>query len=166
MKDCLLAVLRRDLETVRRTLEAYPDEADLWKGLPGVNNCAGTLALHLAGNLRHFIGAQLGGSGYVRDRDAEFRDRDVPRAELSERLILAEMEVTAAFGAMDEDALDRPWPGGILGMPVRTGDFLLHLCGHLTYHLGQMDFHRRVVTGNNESILALTIDELHTAKQA
>src|SRR2546428_10628478 len=76
------AILRRDLGALRREIEAYADERDIWRVAPGISNCAGTLALHLAGNIQLFVGAVLGGTGYVRDRDAEFARRDVPRAEL------------------------------------------------------------------------------------
>ena len=82
----LTGVLTRDLKALRRELEAYDDERGLWAMPKGVSNSAGTLAMHLAGNLRAFIGAQLGGTGYVRDRDAEFNRRDVPRSELLAQL--------------------------------------------------------------------------------
>src|SRR2546428_12899647 len=78
----IAAILRRDLGALRREIEAYADERDIWRVAPGISNCAGTLALHLAGNIQCFVGAVLGGTGYVRDRDAEFARRDVPRAEL------------------------------------------------------------------------------------
>ena len=76
------AILDRELRTLRRELEAYPDERQLWQEVPGLPNSAGTLALHLTGNLQHYIGACWGGTGYVRNRDAEFGQRDVPRSEL------------------------------------------------------------------------------------
>src|SRR3989442_6853389 len=78
----IAAILRRDLGALRREIEAYADERDIWRVAPGISNCAGTLALHLAGNIQCFVGAVLAGTGYVRDRDAEFARRDVPRGEL------------------------------------------------------------------------------------
>ena len=78
----MAAIFERDLRALRREVEAYPDERDLWAQVPGVSNVAGTLVLHLAGNLQYYIGAVLGGSGYVRDRPAEFARRDVARSEL------------------------------------------------------------------------------------
>src|SRR3989442_15671856 len=78
----IAAILRRDLGALRREIEAYADERDIWRVAPGISNCAGTLALHLGGNIQFFVGAVLAGTGYVRDRDAEFARRDVPRAEL------------------------------------------------------------------------------------
>ncbi|MGZ8391951.1 MAG: DinB superfamily protein, partial [Gemmatimonadales bacterium] len=76
------AILDRDLRTLRREVEAYPDDRGLWQGVPGIPNVAGTLVLHLAGNLQHYIGACLAQTGYVRDRPAEFARRDIPRSEL------------------------------------------------------------------------------------
>src|SRR5437764_673264 len=78
----IAGILVRDLRALRREVEAFADERDLWRVPPGIGNSAGTLALHLAGNIRHYIGAVLGGTGYVRDRDAEFALRDVPRTDL------------------------------------------------------------------------------------
>ena len=79
-------LLRRELAAVRRSIEAYPDEASVWAERPGLPNTGGNLALHLAGNLQHFFGAVLAKTGYVRDRDSEFSRRGVPRAELIEGL--------------------------------------------------------------------------------
>src|SRR3989442_8123876 len=78
----IAAILRRDLGALRREIEAYADERDIWRVAPGISNCAGTLALHLGGNIQFFVGAVLAGAGYVRDRDAEVARRGVPRAGL------------------------------------------------------------------------------------
>jgi len=69
--DDLSRVLVRDLRTLAAELDAYPDDASVWACPPGIPNAAGTLVLHVAGNLRHFVGARMGGTGYVRDRAAE-----------------------------------------------------------------------------------------------
>ena len=58
--DDLRTILLRDLEAVKRELVAYRDEKDIWAMPPGVPNSAGTLALHMAGNLHHFLGAVMG----------------------------------------------------------------------------------------------------------
>ncbi len=93
------AVLDRDLRTLSREIAAYGDERDLWRMAPGVPNSAGTLALHLAGNIQHYLGARLGGTAYVRDRPAEFAERGVPRAELLARVEAARAAVRAAAAA-------------------------------------------------------------------
>ena len=84
--DSLGRALLRDVGALRREIELFPDEAMVWQTMPGIGNSAGTLALHIAGNLQHYFGAVLGGSGYRRDREAEFSRRDVARAEVLDEL--------------------------------------------------------------------------------
>jgi uncharacterized damage-inducible protein DinB len=158
------AILRRDLGTLRRELDLYTDDADPWREVPGLANSGGTLALHLAGNLRHFVGARLGGSGYVRDRAAEFTERDVPRAKLIAQVDAALHEADAALAALDPRRLMEEFPDPVAGVRLATGDLLLHLMVHLTYHLGQLNAHRRVVSGDASSVGALAIPALATAR--
>jgi uncharacterized damage-inducible protein DinB len=143
----LRRVMRRDLAALAAQLDAYPNERDVWRPIPGIANAGGTLVLHLAGNVRHFIGAQLGGTGYVRDRAAELSRRDMPRAELRAVAAAAHAEVDDALSRLDDSTLERPYPLAVGGVPLSTGQFLLHLATHLAYHLGQLDYHRRMVTG-------------------
>jgi len=158
-------VIVRDLKGVRRELEAYADEGDLWRLPPGVANSAGTLALHLAGNVQHFIGAVLGGTNYRRDRAAEFSRRDVPRAELVAQLEAAIAVVEPGFARVDGAALAAEFPERVGGYAVNTGEWLVHIAAHLGYHLGQVDYHRRLVTGRGETVGALAIPELRTARR-
>ena len=146
----LRLLLLRDLDGVRRELELYPDDAAPWASLPGLPNTAGTLALHLAGNLRHFIGAKLGGSGYVRHRELEFSTRDLPRKELLALIEATRNEVAVALDELDPARLEEPYalPNNQV---VPTSLFLLHLAMHLTFHLGQIDYHRRAATGDKTS---------------
>jgi hypothetical protein len=145
----------RELATVRDELLAYPDATAIWEMPPGVPNSAGTLALHIAGNLRWFIGAQLGGTGYVRDRDAEFSLRGVDRDTLVRNIEAASDEVARALAQLDDARLDQPFPLEVGGVRLPTGRFIGHLAVHLGYHLGQLDYHRRIVTGVNKSLGAL-----------
>ena len=64
----------------------YKNEEDVWKIKEGISNSAGNLTLHLLGNLNHFIGATLGNTGYVRERDKEFSLKNIPRIQLVEDL--------------------------------------------------------------------------------
>lgn len=160
MVETLRRLFVRDLNTLKEEILAYPQEKDLWRLVPGLRNAAGTLALHLAGNLRHFVGAQLGGTGYVRDREAEFARRDVPRKEVLE-------EIDAALAAVEtlvelpEEALAGTYPLELgEGLRLSTGAFLMHLSTHLAYHLGQVDEHRRFVTRETGSIQALSFRSL------
>jgi septum formation protein len=160
-------VLQREISAMERQVLAYPDDALPWATHPEWPNSGGTLALHLAGNLRHFVGAVLGGSGYVRDRDAEFGRGDLSRAELAAELVDARLAVASALGALSPEALDEPWPGGLPGgdrgeLQVRTRAVLLHLLSHAAYHLGQVDYHRRTVSGEPGGVGAIAMAELPT----
>jgi len=160
----LAAILRRELGTLSRELALYPEESFLWARPPGTPNTAGNLALHICGNLRALIGAQLGNTGYVRDRDAEFAKRGVPRSE-----ILAEIDVTArdveeTLAGLTKADLAAPYPVALAGVRFRVDDFLLHLVSHLSFHMGQIDYHRRIVSGMSEGAGALAISELASAE--
>ncbi len=159
-------ILVRDLHAVQRELEAYDREADIWKRTDTIPNSAGTLALHLAGNLRHYIGAVLGGTDYVRDRDAEFSRRDVPRSEMLRELDAAEADVGSVLSRLTASEMAATYPQAVAGKHCATEDMLIHLATHLTYHLGQIDYHRRLVAGNAASVGAVSPAELRSATSA
>ncbi|MEP6688504.1 MAG: DinB family protein [Gemmatimonadales bacterium] len=161
----LAAQLDRDLRGLRRQLEAYPDERQIWQPVPGLPNTVGTLALHLAGNLQHYIGARWGGTGYVRNRDAEFARRDVPRAELLAEIERARAAVATGLAAVRSEDLDAPFPELVAGCRIRTRDLLVHAAAHVAYHLGQLDAQRRVVTGSSAGVGMLKPDELGSARK-
>ena len=148
--------LVRDLASLRRELEAYPEEALIWSLPPGAPNSAGTLALHAAGNLQHFVGTLLGGTDYVRDREAEFETRGLSRNGLLDKLAAAEATIASVLPALDASALDRPFPEPMRGETLPTGRVLIHLSIHLAYHLGQVDYHRRLLTGDVRGIDAIS----------
>ena len=160
----IATILDRDLATLRREVEAYPEERDLWREIPGVANVGGTLALHLAGNIQHYFGARLANTGYLRDRPAEFARRNLPRAELIREIESARAAVKAAGEAVTEGQLTADFPEVIAGSRVQTGDYLVHLAAHFAYHLGQLDYHRRVVTGMNTSLSAVRPADIHSAR--
>jgi uncharacterized damage-inducible protein DinB len=157
------AILTRDLHALRREVEAYPDEAQLWLRPPGIPNSAGTLALHLAGNLQHYVGAVLGGTGYVRDRPAEFASR-VPRGVILREIEAALEAVGVALDQTPESAIKDDFPEPIGEIRVELGEYLVHLVSHFTYHLGQLDYHRRVVTGQSSGLNLVRPAELASAR--
>jgi len=158
------AILDRDLRALAREVEAYADERDLWRLPPGIPNSGGTLALHLAGNIQHYLGGRLGGTGYVRDRPAEFAQRAVPRAELLARIDAARAAVRSAAAAPVDGAGD--FPEVISEVRLATAEYLVHLCTHFAFHLGQLDYHRRVVTGDAAGVGAMRPAELASARPA
>ncbi len=144
----LARLLVRELEGFRREIELFPDDASMWKTLPGITNPAGNLALHVAGNLQHYVGAVLGRTGYVRQRDAEFNCRDVSRAEVIAELEEAIRAVREVLTRLPADRLDQPYPEAVMGTTVRTGLFLTHVATHAAFHLGQAGYLRRALTGD------------------
>ena len=156
------AILQRDLRALAREVDAYPDERDLWAPRTGIKNVGGTLVLHLAGNLQHYIGARLGDTGYVRDRAAEFSRRHVPRSELLQEVEAAQAAVRTVFSGPALPDPDAEFPEMIGGRKVRNGEYLLHLTTHFAYHLGQLDYHRRLVTGKDTAVDAMQPAELST----
>ena len=161
----IAAIFERELRTLRAQLEAYADERDLWLLAPGISNPPGALAAHLVGNLQHFIGTRLGGTGYVRDRPAEFARRDRTRADLIATVDETRAIVRATLASLPETELDRDFPEPVGGVHVTTGDFLIHLIAHFGYHLGQVDSHRRLLAGGT-AVRALPMAELATARPA
>lgn len=159
----IAAIICRELRTLERELNAYPTEEQIWELPAALPNSAGTLALHAAGNLRHFIGAVLGGTPYVRDRDAEFSRRNVPRAELIADLQSAERAVLDTLPSLAAYRFAEPYPLPVGNRRVNTGEFMTHLVAHLAYHAGQLNFHRRIVTGDASGVGAVSPLELPSA---
>lgn len=145
----LCRLIVRELDGCAREVEAFPDDRTLWAVLPGVTNSAGNLALHLCGNLRHFIGAGLCGTGYVRNREAEFAARQGTRAEVAAELRATIATMQATLGAMDDARLEMQMPGAPRGLVTSTRLFLLHLVAHTAFHLGQIGYLRRVLVGKS-----------------
>lgn len=141
----LTALYLRDLRSLRKEIEAFTHEADLWRTLPGVTNSAGNLSLHLCGNLRHYIGHVLGGDHYVRERPREFAAKDLPQAYLLEEIGHTMASVERTLAAAVAASMHAPFPVQVPVESNSTEHFLLHLYGHLSYHLGQINYLRRIL---------------------
>lgn len=147
----LISLFTRDLRRVAQEIEAFPTDESLWQTAPGVINSAGNLALHLEGNLREYIGRQLGGVAYTRQRPLEFSTTGLTRAEVAARIDAVRESVIPALATVD---LDTIFPENVLGQPLTARQFVLHLLGHLNYHLGQIDYVRRINTSDGAIKLA------------
>lgn len=143
----LAELYRRDLVRVRQQLESFPDDGTLWTKALHCANPAGNLALHLEGNLREYIGRQLGGIPYQRARDAEFTTSSGAGAEIVERFIELADSIPSVICALSDEALSATFPEAVLKKQLSTRQFLIHLLGHLNYHAGQIDYSRRMLTG-------------------
>lgn len=153
-------LLDRELDAFEREIGLCDGSGNLWAVVPGITNSAGTLALHVAGNLQHFIGAALGDSGYARNRAAEFSTRDLPAAAVQHELAATRAIVRRTLGALDAARLQEPMPGVPGDLTVRTEMFLLHLVAHTAFHLGQAGYIRRALSGDAVSARPLPLDAL------
>jgi uncharacterized damage-inducible protein DinB len=156
----LLVLFRRDLRCFIREVEAFPDDATLWRTVPGLRNSVGNLALHVAGNLRLLVGAALGGTGFQRDREQELNQRTGTRTEVAAALEAAAHEVERGLNAVTEKSLATPFPLAVGGLQPNTQRFLVHLAAHLAFHLGQAGYLRRTLTGEATVAGAMAIKEL------
>ncbi len=135
-------------------LEAFDSDAQLWAKTEGVSNSAGNLALHLEGNLREYVGRQLGDVPYQRERDQEFSASGLSRADLVRRLADVRDIVVRTISGLSDHGLAAPFPERVLGIDWSTQQFLFHLLGHFNYHLGQIDYLRRFLTKKGAITLA------------
>lgn len=135
----------RDLNKAADEIESYPSDKALWTVSGDIANSAGNLGLHLAGNINHFFGAVLGNSGYVRERDLEFSSKGASRAEVAEALRKAAGVARKVIDELSEEDLASDFPEQFAGKTVSNAWMIAHLLTHLNYHLGQINYHRRLV---------------------
>ena len=141
----LQSLFERDINRLKAEIELYSDEKNLWHVEKDISNSAGNLCLHLIGNLNAFIGAELGKTGYVRQRDLEFSTKDVARNELIEKIEATIEVVKKSLATVTQEQLEADYPIIVFKEKISTGLFLVHLATHLNYHLGQINYHRRLL---------------------
>nr|WP_321234222.1 DinB family protein [uncultured Psychroserpens sp.] len=141
----LIKLFTRDLKALKHEVSAYSNEKKLWLVPDGISNSAGNLCLHLVGNLNHFIGATIGNTGYVRQRDLEFSLKDVPRKELLKQVDDTITVVEKVLKSLPEADLQKEYKRRAFEDYMTTEYFLVHLTMHLAYHLGQINYHRRLL---------------------
>jgi len=138
-------ILLRDLRKLREEITLYKKEENIWVAVPNISNPAGNLVLHLAGNLNTYIGATLGNTGYVRQRDLEFSLKNISRAELLEKIDDTSNMISTVMGTLDDTILSKNYPLIVFEKEMTTEFFLVHLTAHFSYHLGQINYHRRLL---------------------
>ena len=135
----------RDVNKLKEEVSLYKNESDLWILKGDIKNSAGTLTLHLIGNLKHFIGAQLGSTGYIRNRDKEFSDRNIPRENMLKEIDEVIAMLKKVLPSIKDADLNKEYPIEFLGAKRTIGYILMMLSIHLGYHLGQVNYHRRLI---------------------
>lgn len=143
--DTLKKLFDRDLDRLKNELSNFKDEKNVWVVKKDIKNSAGNLGLHIIGNLNHFIGAILGSSGYIRDREAEFTQSDVPVHNMLQDIDEVKTTIYNTLEGLTEDDLRENYPVNVFGYDMTTLFFLMHLHSHLAYHLGQINYHRRLI---------------------
>jgi hypothetical protein len=145
LQQTLKSLFNRDLNKLKAELELYQTESNIWLVSEGIANPAGNMVLHLVGNLNAFIGAQLGNTGYIRNRPLEFSLRDIPRSELIQKIEDTIVVVSTVMDTLTDEQLTSEYPVLVLETKTTTEYFLVHLATHLAYHLGQVNYHRRLL---------------------
>lgn len=145
--ESITKLIDRDLTKLTEEINQYPNEGSIWVIKPGIKNSAGNLCLHLCGNLQHFFGAVLGKTGYVRNRDNEFVAKDIPREELLKEIERTRHAVSETLETLKPSLLLKEYPQKVFEQPMTNMHFFIHLTAHLSYHLGQVNYHRRFVVG-------------------
>jgi hypothetical protein len=143
--DTLKTIFSRDLLKLKAEIELYKDEKNIWVTDKGIANSGGNLSLHLIGNLNTYIGKEIGKTNYVRNRDLEFSQKDVARTELINKIDETITIVQDALSKMTEEDLSKEYPFLVFDKKMSAEYFLVHLVTHLSYHLGQINYHRRLL---------------------
>ncbi|QDW27860.1 DUF1572 domain-containing protein [Pedobacter sp. KBS0701] len=145
LTETLKKLFNRDLTKLKSEIESYQNEANLWRIDRDIANSAGNLCLHLIGNLSTYIGATLGGTNYIRNRELEFSLKDIPKQELINMIEATITVVSESLNQVSSEQMDGEYPILVFEEKTSTEFFLVHLTTHLTYHLGQINYHRRLL---------------------
>lgn len=148
LTENLAILFERDILKLKAEISLYTDEALLWVTLPGTSNSGGNLCLHLLGNLQHYIGAVLGAGHYKRNRPEEFSSKNIPLADIRQQLDQVAVLIPKTLRSLSAETLEAEYPEKVFDYPMTTQYFMIHLLAHLDYHLGQINYHRRLV-GNH-----------------
>lgn len=143
--ETLKSLFNRDLNRLRSEIEHFTNEEKIWSVDRHIANSAGNLCLHIVGNLNTYIGKELGGTNYIRDRDLEFSLKNIPRSELVNKIAGTMATVEEVLSKLDEVDLSKEYPILVLDTKTSTEYLLVHLATHLAYHLGQVNYHRRLL---------------------
>jgi len=145
LSSSLTSLFTRDLEKLKQEISLYNQEEDLWRVNEGITNSGGNLCLHLIGNLNTYIGVGILKTEYIRHRDLEFSLKDIPRSELFSKIDETKDIVNQALKLVSDDDMEGMFPVIVWDSPTRMDFTLIHLHSHLNYHLGQINYHRRLI---------------------
>lgn len=145
LTNTLILLFERDLNKLISELNLYQNEVNIWKIENNISNSAGNLALHLIGNLNSYTGKKIGKTEYIRNRELEFSLKNIPRKELIHEIEKTILVVKTSLEMIKEVELKNEFPILVFSKKTTTEYFLVHLTTHLAYHLGQINYHRRLI---------------------
>jgi len=143
--NTLTFLFERDLNRLVIELEQFKNKSTIWETANGISNSAGNLSFHLIGNLNHFVGHILGKTNYKRNRSYEFEGKDVPAEELIKEIKALQLVISSSLKGLNTKEFSKPFPIQVFDRPYSIEEMLIHLLGHLNYHLGQINYLRRVL---------------------
>lgn len=146
----LKTIFKRDLNRLKQEIELYQNESQIWTVQKGITNSAGNLCLHVVGNLNTYIGATFGNTNYARNRELEFSLKDIPKMELIRKIEETSIVVDRSLDKLTEKELLMEFPLLVFETTTSTEFMLIHLTTHLTYHLGQINYHRRLLEESSQ----------------
>jgi uncharacterized damage-inducible protein DinB len=141
----LKKLFERDLRKLKDEIELYKNEENMWLVDELITNSAGNLCLHLIGNLKAYVGVGLAKTSYTRDRKREFSAKNIPRSALIDQIEETIEIIDKGLDNLDESQLNEDFPIIVLGGPTEMEFTLIHFSTHLNYHLGQINYHRRLL---------------------
>jgi uncharacterized damage-inducible protein DinB len=156
--ETLQSLFNRDLNKLKLEIESYQTESQIWIVEKNISNSAGNLCLHLIGNINTYIGAELGNTDYIRDRPLEFSTKDIPQQELISKIEETITVVNNTFNSLEDTDLEAIYPQIVFEKEMTTGFFVVHLSTHLAYHLGQINYHRRLLDFDSVKITNLKFE--------
>jgi hypothetical protein len=123
-----------------RELAAPLSDEQFWSKPFPFGNSFGNLVLHLTGNLNYYIGAQIAGTGYVRDRPREFNDSSrAPKEEVLRKLDDTVEMVVRTIRSQSAEKWSEAYSG--TGADAKTRfEIVLQCATHLHHHIGQMTY--------------------------
>jgi hypothetical protein len=145
LNNILADFYERDIRKLIEEVNLFKNEDDLWKTQGAVKNSCGNLVLHIAGGLNHLVGATLAQTAYVRHRDQEFSRKGIARKDLVAQLEELIPMINKTINALTPEQLEAEYPIYFDKPKTSTSYVLLQLLLHLNYHLGQVNYLRRVV---------------------
>ncbi len=143
--EILKSLFDRDLNRLRNEINLYKNENNLWKVDKQITNSAGNLCLHLIGNLNTYIGAEIGKTNYIRNRELEFSLKHISKVEIIDNIEKAKIIVATSLDKLTDEQLEKEYPILVFENKTSIAFLLIHLTTHITYHLGQINYHRRLL---------------------